>query len=106
MMFASLLFKNPGTASENIQNIIIFNLTGGMLLLPLLLLSHYSSKALFLNISIGIISILLIIKLYRSFLIGLADQKFSLFHLFLYLCTLEILPILVIAKFIDKYFFS
>jgi hypothetical protein len=29
-----------------------------------------------------------------------------LFHLFLYLCTLEILPIIVAAKFLSKYFFS
>jgi hypothetical protein len=106
IFLAGLLFKNPETANENIQNIILFNLTGSMVLLPLLVLVHYSSTTLFLYISFSVIALLLIIRVLRSFLIGLGDRRFSLFHLFLYLCTLEILPVIVVAKFIDKYFFS
>lgn len=106
VLLAGFLFKNPETAREYIHNIIIFNLIGGVLLLPLILLIHYSHRSVFLYVAFSIISILLLIRFIRGFIIGLSDQKFSLFHLFLYLCTLEILPVLVVAKFIDKYFFS
>ena len=36
---------------------------------------------------------------YRGFQIGMNFTKFSKFHLFLYLCTLEILPVVVMVKF-------
>ena len=100
------IFRNPETAREYIQNIIIFNIIGGVALLPLILMIHYSHRSIFIFVASGVIAILVVTKFIRGFLIGLADQKFSLFHLFLYLCTLEILPVLVAAKFLDKYFFS
>jgi hypothetical protein len=100
------IFKNPDTASEYIQNIFIFNLFGGIILLPLLLMIGFGSARAFLYAAFGIMALLMILRFIRGFFIGLSDHKFSLFHLFLYLCTLEILPVLIIAKFADKYFFS
>jgi len=100
------IFKNPHTASEYIQNMFIFNLFAGIILLPLVLFIHYSHSSLFLFVSFGFLIILMILRFIRGIFVGLSDHKFSLFHLFLYLCTLEILPLIVIAKLIDKYFFS
>jgi hypothetical protein len=102
----SITFKNPDTAKEYIQNILIYNLALGILLLPLLLLVIYTYHELFLYLS-GALAIFLIgMRFIRGIAIGLSDPKFSLFHLFLYLCTLEILPLAVAAKFLSKYFFS
>jgi hypothetical protein len=102
----SVTFKNKETAKEYIQNILIYNLVTGILLLPLLLLITYTYHELFLYVSGGLILIMIFLRFIRGVAIGLSDSKFSLFHLFLYLCTLEILPLLVAAKFLSKYFFS
>jgi len=99
-------FKNTETAKEYIQNILIYNLVLGILLLPLLLLIVYTYHELFLYIAGGLVLIMIFLRFMRGVAIGLSDPKFSLFHLFLYLCTLEILPLVVAAKFLSKYFFS
>jgi hypothetical protein len=102
----SVTFKNPDTAREYIQNILIYNLVLGILLLPLLLLMIYTYHEIFLYLAAGIAAIILGLRFIRGIAIGLSDPKFSLFHLFLYLCTLEILPLVFVAKFLSKYFFS
>jgi hypothetical protein len=102
----SITFKNSDTAREYIQNILIFNLVLGILLLPLLLLIIYTYHELFIYIAAGLALIILGLRFIRGIAIGLSDPKFSLFHLFLYLCTLEILPLAFAAKFLSKYFFS
>jgi hypothetical protein len=102
----SVTFKNTETAKEYIQNILIYNLVMGMLLLPVLVFIIYTYHELFLYLAGFLIFIMIFLRFLRGVAIGLSDSKFSLFHLFLYLCTLEILPLLVAAKFLSKYFFS
>lgn len=102
----SVTFKNQETAKEYIQNILIYNLVTGIVLLPILLLMIYTYHELFLYIAGGVVLSMVFLRFTRGVTIGLSDSKFSLFHLFLYLCTLEILPLIVAAKFLSKYFFS
>lgn len=102
----SIIFKNPSTASEYIQTILLFNLVLGILLLPFLLVMTFALRDIILYISLGVAVILMGLRFLRGIAIGLSDTNFSLIHLFLYLCTLEILPIAVVAKFLSKYFFS
>ncbi|HNQ82427.1 MAG TPA: DUF4271 domain-containing protein [Bacteroidales bacterium] len=101
-----IIFKNIETAKEYVQNIIIYNFVQGMLLLPFLALIIYVHPTVFIYISIGIVLIMIVLRFTRGMMIGLSDPKFTLFHLFLYLCTLEILPLAFAAKWISKYFFS
>ena len=101
----SITFKNTETAREYIQNILIYNLVLGIMLLPLLLLIIYTYHELFLYIAAGLALIMIGLRFIRGIAIGLSDSNFSLFHLFLYLCTLEILPLAFTAKFLSKYFF-
>jgi hypothetical protein len=102
----SIIFKNPGTAAEYIQNILIFNLALGILLLPLLLVMTFTIRDIMLYAAFGVALILMALRFIRGIAIGLSDTNFSLIHLFLYLCTLEILPLAFAAKFLSKYFFS
>jgi len=102
----SIIFKNPSTASEYIQTILIYNIVLGIVLLPLILLMAFAFRDIVLYISLGIALTLMGLRLIRGLAIGLSDTNFSLIHLFLYLCTLEILPLAFIAKFLSKYFFS
>jgi hypothetical protein len=102
----SITFKNPETAKEYIQNILIYNLALGILLLPLILLMVYTLHEVFLYLAVFVVVITLGLRFIRGMAIGLSDSKFTLFHLFLYLCTLEILPLAFVAKLLSKYFFS
>jgi len=101
-----IIFKNPDTAREYIQNIIIYNLALGIILLPVLLLIIYTYHEAFLYLAGGIALIMMGLRFLRGIIIGLSDAKFSLIHLFLYLCTLEILPIAIAAKLMSKYFLA
>ena len=103
---SGIIFKNENITSEYIQNIFIYNLFLGISILPLLLLIEYSYTRVFLYIALTVSVLILLNRFIRGLVIGMTDTKFSLFHLFLYLCTLEILPLVYMAKFFDKYFFS
>jgi hypothetical protein len=59
-----------------------------------------------LYIAICIVFLLFIYRFFRGLSIGTGNTKFSLFHLFLYLCTLEILPYMIVAKLVLKYIFN
>lgn len=74
----------------------------GIILLPLAIFSVYQSPDFKFFVSILCMVILLISYLifwYYSFKDSL-QYKISLFYIFLYLCTLEILPFLLVAKFL------
>lgn len=100
----SILFRNVETGVEYIQNILMFNLVLGIILLPVLLLVTFISREIFVYIAVALAVLMMALRFIRGIVIGLSDTKFSLFHLFLYLCTLEILPVMIAAIFISKYF--
>jgi len=83
-------------------NILIFNHMIGVILIPVTILAFYGNSALFLTAGIIIISILLTYRLFRGILTGLANKNYNLFYLFLYLCTLEILPLILLFKVMSK----
>jgi hypothetical protein len=83
-------------------NTLIFNHIIGALLLPVTIMALYWDSQVFLNIGLIIISLLLLYRLYRGILTGLSNKNYNLFYLFLYLCTLEILPLLLVYKVIIK----
>ena len=97
------VFKNESSAYE-------YNLTGliyveiiGLILLPLCLPAVYQDPQLFSKIGWLIILTGLLINLSRGFMVGLSNTKFSLLYLMLYLCTLEILPLVVVVKIFTKH---
>jgi hypothetical protein len=76
----------------------------GILSLPVVLLiawSPISNKDTLLVSGMTIISILYLFLLWRGIRIFLKKQ-FSVFYLFLYLCTLEILPLLLMVKLVTE----
>ncbi|MCX6231934.1 MAG: DUF4271 domain-containing protein [Bacteroidetes bacterium] len=102
--FIGNLFKNNNTAYIYQLNDFVFKIIIGIFLLPALLFSIYSASVISsftTYLCIIFVVVLYIFKLFRAALIGLSYSKFSHFYLFLYLCTLEILPILIIAKIIS-----
>jgi hypothetical protein len=94
------IFKNQFLLSEVLLMNFIFSVNIGIWLLPLIILSVFlpSVEAIFFGIAFWLI--MFVYKLFRQFFAGLGYPNFSLLNRFLYLCTLEIVPFLVIIKLI------
>jgi len=101
--FLSFVFRTGQTSREYILNILIFNILTGILLLPLLVITVYLKSIIFLWMCMIIFALFLFFQLVRGFLIGISIRKFSYLFLFLYLCSLEILPLIVLMKVFLKY---
>jgi hypothetical protein len=93
-----IIFKTRETTNSYLLNMLIFALLSGPLLLVGLILILYLKSVFLLHLCVIIIILLLIFRFVRAFLIGISLTKFSYLFLFVYLCSLEILPLLVIIK--------
>jgi len=95
-----IIFKGIPETSEFIFNIDNFNRVTGIILIPIVaLLAFYPYEYMFVIVIAGITAVF---GLYL-FLLGrgvsiLLRKQFSILYLFLYLCTLEFLPLLLIFK--------
>jgi hypothetical protein len=73
----------------------------GVILLPLMVLNYYSFLHEVGNYKMfmaGLVIIVFIINLLRLFFMG-RQKNISIFHIILYLCTLEILPLIVVISY-------
>ena len=97
-----ILFGKPQEAEEQIFNISLFNKITGLFLLPVLICFMFINtgyKNLFIYL-VGILFVLMFVyRIVRSFSGYLSDPHFSKFYLFIYLCCLEVIPLVVIIKF-------
>ena len=98
------IFNEKLTTNEYITNVGIYNKILGVFLFPIIIMIPYISlqfKLPLMYIGIFIIILSLILRFLRAFQIAF-KIKLSIFYLILYLCTLEILPILIIGKMINN----
>jgi hypothetical protein len=95
------IFEVKDASSEYVYNILLFNKTIGLVLFPVCLLLAYARQIPpEILIWSGIVSwcLILVYRLLRVILIGLSNSSVSFFYIILYLCTLEIIPFVVILK--------
>lgn len=89
-------------------NVVLFNIMLGLLMLPLVVgLLFLGGKGLLTPTKIALIwtgiiltSTLFTSRLIKLFYLGVVSTNFSRFYIILYICTLEILPLLVIFKYL------
>jgi hypothetical protein len=93
------IFRTSLTTREYLVNIMVFNMVSGLNLLPFLVLIVYLESPLFLYSGLIIIALLIVLRFIRGFMIGINLTKFSYLYLFVYLCSLEILPLIVLLRF-------
>jgi hypothetical protein len=91
-------FKSQFLLSEVIVTNLVFNMIFGILLLPILVFAIYLHSSIFLNLGIFLWLFVLVFKILRQLIIRIPDTKFSLFNRFVYLCTFEIAPAIVIIE--------
>lgn len=94
----SALFNTREHSRELLINMYLFNIFAGMILLPFVCCMAYADNRIFFFSGLVIIILVYMMRLVRMWMIGFGLGKFSGFHLFFYLCTLEILPMIVLAK--------
>lgn len=99
-LFISFVFSTLDTFVAYLLDHLFLLGVGSIIQLILLVLYTYSQIKLILWISIGFLFIFFIFRLIRSFIIGFRLTSFSKSYLFLYLCSLEILPLIWIYKMI------
>ena len=102
-IFSQVLFfilNDVSISSEYIFNVSLFNNLLGVVLIPILCLSYFSSlpfHLILLYIITPISLIIFVLRLARLYTIGNV-KGISYFYIFLYICTLEILPLVVLFR--------
>tara|TARA_B100000900_G_scaffold409480_1_gene425483 strand:- start:1825 stop:2475 length:651 start_codon:yes stop_codon:yes gene_type:complete len=86
---------------EVIFHSFLFEKVAGLLMFPFLVLSIYSPFDSVICLQIGLLFLFffLLLKWVRMLWLGFFKRSFSKTHLFIYLCILEILPLVVIVKY-------
>lgn len=95
------IFKIQKEAAEYAMLVFLFCNTLGLFMLPLvvgLIFMRQISPAVFIHTGIVIIAIFIAVRVIRGLFMGLNSSRISKFYLFMYLCTLEILPFIILAK--------
>jgi len=99
------LFQRQKLSSELLHCHFLFHKTIGLLLFPLVASIPFIPQfigLLFIKISIIIFILASIYRVFRIIIITI-QSKLSIFYLILYLCTLEIIPILAIYKIFELF---
>jgi hypothetical protein len=107
MRIIGWIFNTREQSQAYVVNTMIFNEVCGITLIPFSFLIYYLPPHLAYILSLitlGIFGAIIIYKFIRGFIIGLSVTNFSWLYLFLYLCTVEILPVLVLGKLTISYF--
>ncbi len=106
VLLSGVIFNASQTFQAYLSLIIISIQISGIVLFPFTVLYTYAPV---INpqiiVSIGLISMTLIYfyRLFRSFFLAVKQSKGQVFHIILYICTLEILPLLVFGRLAIQY---
>jgi hypothetical protein len=96
--FIGVTFKNELILQDFMLTNFVFNLVSGLLFFPVIAVSVYVSSKDILLAALVFWLLIFGFKIVRELFTGLSYTKFSLFNRILYLCALEILPILIFIK--------
>jgi hypothetical protein len=98
------IFKQENEMAIYRFNISLINGLLGLAMIPfaaLILFAHSISFEVVSGIIIILVAIAYIYRIFRGFAVGLASSSYSPLYLFLYLCALEIAPLLIFIKLIQ-----
>ena len=93
------VFRSWPATDAYLLNGLLFSFTSGVLLFPLAVIWVFTNEPFLLYAGVVIMLITMVIRLFRNLISGLVAQSFSGYYIFLYFCTLEILPVAIGLKF-------
>lgn len=102
----SVILNDARLIPEFVYSSFVISQTFGIFLFPCLILAEFSSfnPVVFLLVGGVILFMSQVFKWYRGILFGLIEHRVGLLQTFVYFCALEILPALVMVKFIIETF--
>ena len=85
---------------EYFFNVILFAYTAGIVLFPLITCLQFTRypKEWFLYPAMMVAVGFYIVRIFRGFIISVTEQNIGILNIFLYICAMEILPLLVLVK--------
>ncbi len=104
--FFGLSFRLENICNKYNYNQVIFYFIDGLILLPILFLYYFLPETYeypTMIVLFIVAGILLLTRLIIGFSLVFVKVKISKFYLFVYLCTLEIVPLIIIYKYIFSY---
>ena len=92
--------------SEYAINSLFINQTFGLLLFPWIILMEWSrfNPFIFVSAALIVLGSSVLLKWYRGVIMGLVEERIGLLQIFSYFCSLEILPVFVLVKYIIETF--
>jgi hypothetical protein len=98
----AFISSNNELAKEYLFNVFVFSQTIGVILFPLVVCLQFTKypSEWFLYPALIITAGFYALRMFRSFIISVGEQNVGILYIFLYLCALEILPLLVLIKFL------
>ncbi len=102
IVLGGFIFKTDKAAREQVKLYIKLDNLTGFLMPVVLLLILFTETDYFFYLGIFILLITNVIKWFRTIRIGISLTGFTIYHLILYLCTLEIIPLLLLIKLIGR----
>lgn len=103
--FFGFVFKTTKEADEYALTVLLFINSLGLFLLPIVVCIAFAqnvSIGVFVNIGLYTLGLFLLTRIVRGLIIGINSIRVSKLYLFLYLCSLEILPLVIMVKFFLK----
>lgn len=100
-----VLFQIEKLVREYIVFLYLFYFNSALVLMPLLIFVAFLPASYFnflLILFVSILSILFIFRFLKIVLTLMGGLRFPIFYLILYLCTLEIAPVLILVKSLNK----
>lgn len=104
--FAGWVFNNKEAASGYIFLVSMVNRIMGILLIPFTIFLAFAKNevtSIVITLSIILVVVLFLYRYFVSFVSLRNDLKLNAFHFLLYLCAVEILPILLLYKLLVNY---
>lgn len=98
------IFNTKQEAKEYIHTIFTYNKIYGIIIIPIICFMPYTAllvKQILIITGLSIALLIFILRLFRGIWI-LFKKQLSIFYMILYLCALEILPLLLLLKAITK----
>lgn len=96
--FIAWVFRTENAARVYFLNILTFNHWIGIVLLPVLIIDVFNQSIHFTGFAWIIFILLNAFKIIRGAYIGHKNLNFSAYYLFLYLCAIEIAPLIIVLK--------
>ena len=94
--------SNEELGKEYIFNVFVFAQTIGIIIFPFIICMQFADypKEWFLYPALVICGGFYALRMVRGFIMASVEQNIGIVYIFLYLCALEILPMLVLIKFL------